>query len=60
MTYPAFAGIYTNNRDNKDKDIKVSNYSKTYDIYLRFVQDASWGKELGFVVVDAGKNYPTY
>ena len=55
-----YAGIYTNNRDNKDKDIKVSNYSKTYDIYLRFVQDASWGKELGFVVVDAGKNYPTY
>lgn len=55
-----YAGIYTNNRDNKDKDIKVSNYSKTYDIYLRFVQDASWGKELGFVVVDAGQNYPTY
>lgn len=55
-----YTGIYTNNRGNKSQDIKVNDWSKTYDVYLRFVQDADWGKELGFSIVEAGQPYPTY
>lgn len=55
-----YAGIYTNNRGDKSNDIKVSNWNITYDIYLRYVQDASWGKELGFCIVPAGKAYPKF
>lgn len=55
-----YTGIYTNNRGDKSQDIKVNDWSKTYDVYLRFVQDANWGKELGFSIVEAGQPYPTY
>lgn len=53
-----YAGIYTNNRGDKENDIKVSDWNKTYDVYLRYVQNASWGKELGFAIVEAGQSYP--
>ena len=55
-----YAGIYTNNRGDKANDIKVSDWNKTYDVYLRYVQDASWGKELGFAIVEAGQSYPSF
>ena len=55
-----YAGIYTNNRGDKSNDIKVSDWNKTYDVYLRYIQNASWGKELGFAIVEAGQEYPTY
>lgn len=55
-----YTGIYSNNRGDKTNDIKVSNWNITYDIYLRYVQDASWGKELGFSIVPAGDAYPTF
>lgn len=55
-----YAGIYSNNRGDKSNDIKVSDWNKSYDIYLRYVQDASWGKELGFSIVEAGQAYPVY
>ena len=53
-----YKGIYTNNRGDKDQDIKVSDWNKTYDVYLRYVQSADWGKELGFAIVEAGQAYP--
>uniref|UniRef100_UPI00405729CF hypothetical protein n=1 Tax=Alistipes sp. TaxID=1872444 RepID=UPI00405729CF len=55
-----YTGIYSNNRGDKANDIKVSNWNITYDIYLRYVQDADWGQELGFCIVQAGKAYPTF
>ena len=55
-----YTGIYSNNRGDKSNDIKVSDWTKTYDVYLRYVQDASWGKELGFAIVEAGQPYPTF
>ena len=55
-----YAGIYTDNRGDKSQDIKVSDWNKTYDVYLRYVQNGSWGKELGFSIVEAGQPYPNY
>lgn len=55
-----YTGIYSNNRGDKANDIKVSDWNKTYDVYLRYVQNASWGKELGFAIVEAGQPYPTF
>lgn len=55
-----YTGIYSNNRGDKSSDIKVSDWNKTYDIYLRYVQVANWGKQLGFAIVEAGSAYPSY
>ena len=55
-----YAGIYTNNRGNKSNDIKLSDWNKLYDVYLRYVQNASWGKELGFAIVETGKSCPAF
>ena len=55
-----YAGIYTNNRGDKSNDIKVSEWNKTYDVYLRYKVIADWGKELAFAIVEAGQEYPTY
>ena len=55
-----YTGIYSNNRGDKANDIKVSDWNKTYDVYLRYVQNASWGKELGFAIVEAGQPCPTF
>ena len=55
-----YTGIYSNNRYDKTNDIKVSDWNKTYDVYLRYVQNASWGKELGFAIVEAGQPCPTF
>ena len=55
-----YTGIYSNNRGDKSQDIKVSDWSKTYDVYLRYVQNASWGKELGFAIVEAGQPCPAF
>lgn len=55
-----YKGIYSNNRGDKSNDIKVSDWNKTYDVYLRYVQNASWGKELGFAIVEAGGPYPAF
>lgn len=55
-----YQGIYTNNRDDKSNDIKVSDWNKTYDIYLRYVQNANWGKELGFAIVETGTSCPSF
>ena len=55
-----YQGIYTNNRGDKSNDIKVSDWNKTYDIYLRYVQNANWGKELGFAIVETGTACPSF
>lgn len=53
-----YAGIYTNNRGDKDQNIKVSDWTKSYDVYLRYMRDESWGKELGFSIVETGSAHP--
>ena len=53
-----YAGIYTNNRGDKESDIQVSDWTKSYDVYLRYMRNESWGKELGFSIVETGKAHP--
>ena len=53
-----YAGIYTNNRGDKESDIQVSDWTKSYDVYLRYMRNESWGKELGFSIVETGKPHP--
>ena len=55
-----YTGLYTNNRGDKTNDIKLSNWSGPFDVYIRYVQVATWGKELGFAIVKTGDAYPTY
>ena len=55
-----YVGLYTNNRDDKSNDIKLSDWSGPFDVYIRYVQVADWGKELGFAIVKAGDPYPAY
>lgn len=55
-----YAGIYSNNRGDKTNDIKVSDWNKTYDIYLRYPNSGTWGEELAFTIVETGANYKAY
>lgn len=55
-----YTGLYTNNRGDKSNDIKLSNWSGPFDVYIRYVQVADWGKELGFAIVKTGAAYPAY
>lgn len=55
-----YTGIYTNNRGDKSNDIRLSDWNKSYDVYLRYVKNESWGKELGFAIVETGKSCPAF
>lgn len=55
-----YTSIYTDNRGDKANNIKVSDWNKSYDVYLRFVQKGDWGKELGFAIVETGNSYPEF
>lgn len=46
--------VYDNNLEEHGNNITVSNYSKSYDIYLKVVLTADWGHQLAYTVVEAG------
>lgn len=54
-----YAEIYTNNIGDKTHDIKVSDTSKKWDIYIYTKQEADWGRELAFTILPAGSPTPT-
>ena len=51
--------LYTNNTGDKTHDIKVSDTSKNWDIYIYAKQEADWGRELAFTILPAGSPTPT-
>ena len=54
-----YEGLYTNNIGDKTHDIKVSDTSKNWDIYIYAKQEADWGRELAFTILPAGSPTPT-
>lgn len=46
--------VYTNNLGGQSENIGVSDFTKQYDVYVKIIQDADWGQELGYTVVTAG------
>ena len=54
-----YAGLYTNNTGDKTHDIKVSDTSKKWDIYIYAIKEESWGRELAFTILPAGSPTPT-
>lgn len=54
-----YAGVYTNNLGDKSYNIKVSDTSKNWDIYIYAKQEESWGRELAFTILPAGSPTPT-
>lgn len=54
-----YAEIYTNNIGDKTQNIKVSDTSKKWDIYIYAKQEESWGRELAFTILPAGSPTPT-
>ena len=47
-------GVYTNNLGGQSENIGVSNFNNYYDVYVKIVQDAEWGQELGYTIVEHG------
>lgn len=54
-----YAGLYTNDTGDKTHNIKVSDTSKNWDIYIYAKQEESWGRELAFTILPAGSPTPT-
>ena len=54
-----YEGVYTNNLVDKGHNIKVSDTSKNWDIYIYAKQEESWGRELAFTILPAGSPTPT-
>lgn len=54
MTAGDWYGVYTNNLGGQSYNIGVTDFNKTYDIYVKVIQDQSWGQELGYTVVEHG------
>ena len=50
----AWYGVYTNNLGDQSANIGVTDFAKTYDVYVKIITDADWGKELGYTVVATG------
>ena len=50
----AWYSVYTNNLGGQSENIGVSDFTKNYDVYVKIITDADWGKELGYTVVTAG------
>ena len=49
-----YTGVYDNNLGEHSNNIGVSDYSKTYDIYIYVLQEESWGQQLAYLIVEAG------
>lgn len=54
MSVGDWYGVYTNNLGGQSCNIGVSDFSETYDVYVKVLQDASWGQELSYTVVVSG------
>ena len=54
MDAGAWYGVYTNNLGEQGTNIGVGDFSKKYDVYVKIMQDADWGQQLGYTVVPAG------
>lgn len=54
MGVGAWYGVYTNNLGGQSENIGVSDFNKSYDVYVKILQDADWGQELGYTVVEHG------
>lgn len=54
MPEGSWYGVYTNNLGGQGTNIGVSDFSQSYDIYVKIIQDADWGQELGYTVVSKG------
>lgn len=54
-----YAGLYTDNTGDKTHNIKVSDTSKNWDIYIYVKQEKDWGRELAFTILPAGSPTPT-
>ena len=54
MSLGAWYGVYTDNLGGQSYNIGVSDFNTPCDVYVKVVQDASWGQELGYTVVPAG------
>lgn len=54
-----YEGLYTNNTGDKTHDIKVSDTSNNWDIYIYAKQEEYWGRELAFTILPAGSPTPT-
>lgn len=52
-------GVYTNNMSDKKYNIKVSNTSKNWDIYIYTFDSGDWGQGLNFTVLPAGTATPS-
>jgi hypothetical protein len=54
MSTASWYGVYTNNLGGQSENIGVNDFSKKYDIYVKVIQNANWGDELGYTIVEAG------
>lgn len=46
--------VYSNNLGDQSKNIGVTDWTKTYDIYLKVVEKADWGQKMAYTVVEHG------
>ncbi len=46
--------VYDNNLGEHATNIGVSDWSKSYDVYLRVVEHAEWGEHLAYTIVEHG------
>jgi len=54
MSVGDWYSVYTNNLGGDSQNIGVSDFNKSYDVYVKIIQDADWGQELGYTVVEHG------
>ena len=54
MTSGDWYGVYTNNLGGQGTNIGVSDFNASYDVYVKIIQDADWGQELGYTIVATG------
>ena len=46
--------VYSNNLGDQSKNIGVTDWTKTYDIYLKVLEKADWGQKMAYSVVEHG------
>ena len=59
MESGAWYDVYTNNLGGQSHDILVSKTTLNWDIYIYCAQEADWGKEYKYIVVEAGSTTPS-
>ena len=54
MAVGAWYEVYSNNLGNDPNNIGVSDWTKSYDVYLKIVETADWGQKMAYTVVEHG------